>query len=92
MRVTEVPYDFRVRTRAYECEATPIEDPMEGLIRSVFLVDWPVADPHYDVPCACPSFNPDPEALGRLLIHPQVELHALELVIDLEDDSPPHLP
>lgn len=32
--------------------------PIEGLIHAVFLVRQPVAEPHYDVTCPCPPFNP----------------------------------
>lgn len=32
----------------------------EGLIDSVFLVRWPVADFHYNDTCPCPPFIPDP--------------------------------
>ena len=33
--------------------------PIEGLVRSVFLVGWAVADPRYNVTSPCPAFNPD---------------------------------
>jgi len=66
--------------------------PVDGLIHSVFLVRWPVANPHYNVTCPCPVFNPDPWALDRLLIHPQEELYVLQLVIDTEGDTPSSSP
>uniref|UniRef100_A0A493T9E2 Centlein n=1 Tax=Anas platyrhynchos platyrhynchos TaxID=8840 RepID=A0A493T9E2_ANAPP len=37
---------------------------VEGLSCLVFLIRWPVADPHYYVTCPCLSFNPDPWALS----------------------------
>ena len=54
-----------------------------GLVCSVFLVGWPVADPHCSVASAFTAFNPDLWALSGLLIHPKAELHALQLVIDM---------
>jgi len=42
----------------------------------------------YDVSSPCLPFNPDSYALCEVLIHPQVELHVLQLVIDVEDNAP----
>lgn len=44
--------------------------------------------PHYNVTYPCPPFSPDPQDLGLILIHPPVEFHALQLVIDTEDNTP----
>lgn len=32
------------------------------------------------------TLNPDPSSLGELLIHPQAELHSLQLVTGIEGD------
>ena len=87
--VVEVPHEDE-GLRPWGCSYLPIE----GLVRLVLLVGWPVADPDYNVTSPCPAFNPDPQALSQFLIHPQAELHALQLVIDTEDNIPslPRLP
>lgn len=59
---------------------------IDGLIRSIYLNEWPVADPNYNITCPSPPFNPDSEDLHQLLIYPQVELYVL--VIDIEGDTP----
>lgn len=54
----------------------------KGVIGQVLLVRWPVADFHYKVLYPCPPFNPGP--LRQLLIQLPVELHALQMVTDIE--------
>lgn len=63
-------------TRACKHEAAPLS--LEEHVSLVFLVRQPVADPHCNVTCPCPPFNPDLKAFGWLFIHLQVELHPLE--------------
>lgn len=60
---------------------------IEGLICAVLLVRWPVIDPYYNVTYPFPSVNPDPKALDLLLIHPQVEVHSLQMVTDTESGA-----
>lgn len=31
----------------------------EGFVNLIFLVRWPSANPHHNVTCPCPPFNPD---------------------------------
>ena len=51
-------------------------------------LDGPQQKPHYNITCPPSPFNPDPQALGQLLIHSQAELHALQLVTDIQGDTP----
>lgn len=63
---------------------------IKGLIHPIFQVGRPEAELNCNI-TSLPSLYPDPKALGQLLLHPQVELQALQLVTDIDTPSLPPL-
>lgn len=46
----------------------------------------------YKLTCPCPLFEPDPQVLCFFLIHAKAELYALQLMTDVEGDTPLSFP
>lgn len=79
VRVVKVPHEYH-DLWTWGCFLS-----IEDFICLVFLVRWSAADLHYNI--TFPLIL-SLSALCQLLIHPQAELHALQLFIDIEDDTP----
>lgn len=74
---------FPMRTRACEREVALCV----YLISLFFLIRQPIAHPDYNVTFTCPLFNPHLWTLIWLLIHPQTESHALQLLFHIKGNS-----